>query len=404
MKTAERAKDLPLEEVRGRLASSFRAQMPQIEQSVLKRVQSVSDPATPADPEYVSGMQEAVHDAIEYAIDGIEVGDRPAEPIPAAVSRQAHRAARNGIALDAVLRRCHAGDRALTEWITGAALNLPVACLQEIARTHGLLVDHLTAEMASEYMRELGRLEQSSDQRLRARIQDLLKGNREHDPDLAYDLSGWNLGIIAQGTGVGGTIRDIGRRLGHQILAVPAGEDERLWLWLGGRRRPDPDEIERQLESRLPDLSHVTLGEPHYGSAGWRRTHTEAMTALWVAHHQPGQVTRHRDVILESAVLRDPCVLTSLIEAYLLPLEGRGDTGEILKETLRAYFAAEQNAATTAHILNVDRGTVRRRINKVEKRLGRKLASCAPHLQVALAVEKLQEPARGKTEESARGV
>src|SRR5262249_14368679 len=81
----------------------------------------------------------------------------------------------------------------------------------------------------------------------------------------------------------------------------------------------------------------------------------------------------------------------SLHETYLAPLDEHGDSGLVLRETLRAYFAAGFNAATAAAALEVDRHTVQRRLRKVEEALGRLLHSCHAEIEVALRLEELEE-------------
>jgi len=80
----------------------------------------------------------------------------------------------------------------------------------------------------------------------------------------------------------------------------------------------------------------------------------------------------------------------SLRETYLAPLDARGDSGPVLRETLRAYFDAGFNAATAAAALQVDRHTVQRRLRKVEEALGRLLHTCHAEIEVALLLEELQ--------------
>jgi DNA-binding PucR family transcriptional regulator len=86
-----------------------------------------------------------------------------------------------------------------------------------------------------------------------------------------------------------------------------------------------------------------------------------------------------------------------LRETYLVPLDEHGDSGLVLRETLRAYFAAGFNAATAAAALEIDRHTVQRRLRKVEETLGQLLPSCHAELEVALSLEKLDhEPGRAQ--------
>jgi DNA-binding PucR family transcriptional regulator len=98
---------------------------------------------------------------------------------------------------------------------------------------------------------------------------------------------------------------------------------------------------------------------------------------------------RGTDALLLAAVLLDGSAAKSLLRAYLAPLDEHGDFGAVLRETLRAYFAAGRNAATAAAALGVDRHTIQRRLRKVEEALGRLLNDCHTEIEVALRLEEL---------------
>jgi len=105
------------------------------------------------------------------------------------------------------------------------------------------------------------------------------------------------------------------------------------------------------------------------------------------------------DVTLVAAVLRDDALAKALSETYLAPLESHGDSGAVLRETLRAYLSAGLNAATAAAALAVDRHTVQRRLRKVEEALGRLLPDCHAELVVALSLEEVEagvDPSSGR--------
>jgi DNA-binding PucR family transcriptional regulator len=79
----------------------------------------------------------------------------------------------------------------------------------------------------------------------------------------------------------------------------------------------------------------------------------------------------------------------SLRQLYLEPLAGERDGGEVLRETLRAYFEAERNVSSAAAALGVKRHTVTNRLRAAEEKLGRSLNVCAGELDVALHLEDL---------------
>ena len=87
--------------------------------------------------------------------------------------------------------------------------------------------------------------------------------------------------------------------------------------------------------------------------------------------------------------MQDELLASSLRKLYLEPLEAERDGGEVARETLRAYFAADRNVSSAAAILDVERRTVSNRLRSIEQRLGRQLSSCAVELSIALRLEQL---------------
>jgi AcrR family transcriptional regulator len=375
--------------MRRELSARLRGRLPQVEEAILARVHAVARPASKADPEYLAGLRATVRDAIEYALTGLEAGNEPAPPIPTTARTQARRAARSGVSLATVLRRYHAGDRLFFELIIGEAGDLSNESLQEILRTLGPLVDHLAAAIATEYSHEVERMHRSPAQRLGERIGRLLAGDRDSDPELAYEFDSWHVGMIIASAGAKKLVRHLATQLDCQSLLVPAANGDATWAWLGKRHDLSISAIEISLERALPVGLSLALGEPRQGIEGWRLTHLEARAALGVMLYRPERITKCRDVILISAVMRDPSLAKSLIQTYLAPLDGRGDYGEVLRRTLRAYFAADQNAVAAASVLGVARHTVERRLRSVEEKLEQTICACSAQLQVALGMEDL---------------
>jgi DNA-binding PucR family transcriptional regulator len=91
-------------------------------------------------------------------------------------------------------------------------------------------------------------------------------------------------------------------------------------------------------------------------------------------------------------MFQDDLLATSLRQLYLEPLAEERDGGETLRETLRAYFAAERNVSSAAAALSVNRHTVTSRLRTIEKRLGRPLSTCATEIDAALRLEDLGHP------------
>lgn len=119
-------------------------------------------------------------------------------------------------------------------------------------------------------------------------------------------------------------------------------------------------------------------------------THWQARAAHVVALRRSQRLTRYADVALLAAALKDEMLAGTLIDVYISPLDDRaGGGGRVLRETLRAYLAAECNVASAAVALGVARNTVVNRMRTIEARLGRPLHPCPGELEVALALDEL---------------
>jgi DNA-binding PucR family transcriptional regulator len=170
-----------------------------------------------------------------------------------------------------------------------------------------------------------------------------------------------------------------------------------VWAWLGGRQRLAAGEVGRLLDSSEPCEVSLAIGEPGWGTEGWRLTHRQAQAALLIALQKPQRLTCYADVALLASVLRDDLLARSLVGIYLSPL-GKGSRGAVLRQTLRAYFAAERNASSTASALGVARHTVENRLRAIEQKLGRTLHTHQAELEVALRLEELDRPSTEEVE------
>lgn len=379
-----------LKKVRLELVVRLRGRLEEIEDSIFVRVRTLAETASVEDPEYVAGLRATIAESLDFGLAHIERGEDWTGPIPSTAAEQARRSARAGVRLDTVLRRYAAGDRLLGDFIMDEADCFSSQALRQILRAHGPQVDRLMAAVATEYMDELARMKRSPTQRLAERVQRLVAGESPVDVGgLEYTFDAWHLGMIVKGAQAEAEIRALASGLDSRVLVVPRG-DGIVWAWLGARRPLAVPDIERLLSSGIGGDSQVAVGEPRRGLEGWRLTHHEAQAAQEVMLRKPQRLTRARDVILLAAVFRDEALAKSLFETYLAPLEGHGDSGAVLRETLRAYFSAGLNAATAAAALAVDRHTVQRRLRKVEEALGRLLPDCHAELVVALGLDELE--------------
>ena len=378
-------------EIRVELVERLRTRSAEIEDAIFSRVRALASPAESEDAEYRAGLRATVAESVDFALTSIERGEESTEAIPPASAAQARRAARSGVGLDTVLRRYAAGDRLVSEIIMGEAGRFPNEALRQVLRTQSPHVDRLMAAVASEYMAELELMRRSPAQRVAERVKRLLAGDAPFDAEgLDYEFEAWHLGLVITGARAEVSARTLAAGVNREPLVVKRS-DSSAWAWLGGRQPLDLDDVQRYLAAGV--LGDVTLavGEPRWGVDGWRLSHHEAKAAQQVMLRRSQPLIRASSVILLAAVLRDEALARSLRETYLAPLDGQGDSGSVLRETLRAYFAAGFNAATAAAALEIDRHTVQRHLRKVEEALGRLLPSCHAELEVALRLEELDD-------------
>jgi hypothetical protein len=359
------------------------------------------------DAQYLAGLRATVGAAVEHALAGIQACGREVEPPPPQALAQARLAARVGVSLDAVVRRYVIGSASMGDFIVQEAdrCEPPVGgpVLREALRAQAAVLDRMIVAVTEEYGRETRRLGRSGEQRRRERVGQLLAGAVEELGETGYALETWHVGAIAVGPGAAEALRGIASARGARLLCVPGGE-RGLWAWFGLRDRPvaGAREVQDGAIGAISAVSGLTLalGEPARGLAGWRSTHRGAQLAYMVARHRPGGgVTRYRDVALEAAALSDELLERTLHASCLEPLEDERGGGSVRRRALRAVFGAEHNISSAASLLEVDRATVRRWLEDIERRLGHRLHERRAEIELALRLEELRHNSDQDTRE-----
>jgi hypothetical protein len=384
-----------IEEVPTGLADRLRARRAEIEQATLTRVHSVADSTETSDPEYTNGLRAAVAAALEYGIEAVECSEDRPPPIPKALLSQARLAATHGVRLETVLRRYVAGYILLGDFVVEEAESsgpLDGAALKRLLRVQATLLDRIIAAVSEEYARKGVDQADSAERRRADRVRRLLEGERLDTSELAYDFDAHHIGAVVSSLDAAETIRALATALDCRLLLVRQREGP-LWAWFGARRRLDSENLEGRLLAGWPGQIAVALGEPAKGLAGWRLTHQQARAALPIALDRWPPVVRYAEVALLASISQDDLLVASLNQLYLTPLRAERDGGNALRETLRAYFAAERNASSAAAALGVRRQTVTKRLRVAEELLGRPLGSCAIEVEAALSLEELDRAA-----------
>jgi hypothetical protein len=404
-------------DARAVVVERLRARRDELVQAIFARVRGEEFVRAGAeDAAYVAGLRATVAAALEYAIEGIEHGEEGAGRVPVVALEQARRAARGGVGLDTVLRRYAAGQRLMNDVVMTEADGISTQALRRVLGSLGSLVEGLTAAVATEYKQEAGRAGRSLQQRRSEQVRRLLAGVPDDTDDLGYELDAWHLGAIAVGRGAGEIVRELAAGVDSRLLSV-AADERSVWAWFGGakklacvdverrvlgmRSHPPADEMEsggvgsHRIGSHPPVV--FAVGEPARGIEGWRSTHRQAQAALVVALRRSESrggresipLTRYADVALLAAALGDELLSRSLIAIYLAPLKDARRGDPVLRETLRAYLAAERSVSSAAAALGVVRKTVENRLETIEERLGRSLHPFPAELEIALLLDEL---------------
>ncbi len=408
MRIVENGRTKAPEDAAAEIGSRLRLRHSTICEAIIARIR---DPATfglvaSEDAEYLAGLRTTVVVAVDYVLTGMERGEEWSGPVPSAAVEQAHRAARWGVSLDTIMLRYIAGHRVLGEFVKDEVDLVGYSShghvLHQLRRTQESLLERVMAVVANEYQQEHKRLQRSPEQGRRELVQRLLTGEYADPTILNYEFDAWHLGVIAVDARAEKAIRHLAHGLGRQLLSVVCGEGT-VWAWLGGHGKLTVADIERLLSSGGISGVRLAIGDLHKGLDGWRLTHREAQAALPVALSGSQTLTRCADVPLEAALLRHDLLTRVLMENYLLPLSNQRDGGLVFRETLRAYFAKECNAAKAGVALRVDRHTVGRRLRAIEEALGRLIPACRAELEVALHLEQLDSVQEYVRDHVARG-
>jgi hypothetical protein len=375
------------------LEDRLRARRGELEQATLARIAAIADPGATPDPAYVAGLRAALAAALDYGLAAIaDPGGEPG-PVPLELLSQARLAARNGVSLEAVLRRYAAGHSLLADTLLdeAAAAGIGAAELQGAMRALAGRYDCVVAAVSEEYGREAEADPQSSERRRYALLRRLLAGEPLDPSQLGYDFDVHHLALVASGAAAARALASLGERLDRRLLLAEP-DDQSAWAWLGGRRAFECEELGLIASFPWPEGAALACGEPGQGLGGWRLSHRQAAAALPVAQRATNTFVHYAEVALLAAVLQDDVLATSLRQAYLAPLAQERDGGAAAKDTLRAYFAAAGNVSSAAAALGVNRATVRSRISAIEERLERPLDSSTAEIDVALRLDALESP------------
>jgi hypothetical protein len=383
------------------LARRLRSREAELQEAIFAHMRSVvPDVIADEDEQLGRGLREMIAACMDCGLSSIERGAPWSGSMPPAVAVHVSRAASGGVSLTTALGRCVAGHTLGWSLVLNevACNDLPdeqrFALLLQVSAALGSLLARVQAEVASAHSLEIKRRARSHEQCRAEIVHRLLAGESPDDSEraeLGYELDAWHLAVIVTGADAESTVRSLAAALGRQLLIIRHNA-ETVRAWLGGERKLMITDIEQVLSAQAEADVFVAASETARGLDGWRVTNREAEAAQLVARcsGQAG-LTRYLDVAPEANALQDQALQDSLIGTYLSPLDGMRIGGQAARRTLRALFDAEHNVSSAAHKLNVDRSTVHRQRNEIERRLGCRLPEHQVDIEIALRVEELLE-------------
>jgi hypothetical protein len=384
------------------IVARLRERSGEIERQIAARLrQQVPHARADADPANRDLTTRATGALIDQALALIDraLREEPLAPptLEPAVTVHVQDAARAGISLGIVLRRCIVAHQELCELvdqeIERGGLSLASAPARHARGALEALLERLTALAEQQYIQERERLTRAPLRRRMATVRQLLAGERVHvEPgSLDYDLhASWHLGLVATEFAPG-TLEVLVRDSDLTMLLVP-GRGRSAWAWLGTYEPESLRVSAGVLATVCATNASMAAGEPRKGIEGWRQTHLEAREALPLALRARARVVRYGDNPLLAAAVQNE-TLSHWLLGLLAPLRAEGDLGARACESVRAYIRSECSRSSAAVASGVSRHTVQAHVNMVEQLLGRPLNTCLAEVDAALALMELDRRA-----------
>jgi hypothetical protein len=214
-------------------------------------------------------------------------------------------------------------------------------------------------------------------------IRRLIDGDPIAAAQLDFDIEQYHLGVVAWGSEPGEAIHDLARSLERVSFTVGALNGTR-WGWISGAR-PLGEATERRLAGyEAPAESGIAVGLEGYGDIGFRTTNGQALRARWVARRLDLRVVFYADVAIEALASSNRMEARSFVAHELRGIDDDSSVSMRIRETILAYFTAEQNAASAAAALGIHQQTVANRLRAAEERLGHPVVSRRVELETAL--------------------
>lgn len=263
-----------------------------------------------------------------------------------------------------------------------------------------IYIDRVVVEIVGEYDRENSAWLRRAVAR-RSEVVDRILRGEPTDVDeagvvLGYDLRGHHAALLLRATADGDPdavgialerhLQRLADRLSvTRVLGVPTGVRS-LSAWLGTPQPlADADLVAAAEDVHEPGLS-VAAGTSLPDVAGFRRSHEQALRALRVATHRPGDpaVTSYAAFDVPALLSHDDVETREFVARALGALGERNASAERLRDTVRVWLEEGGNARLASERLFTHKNTVIYRVQRAEQLLGEPVRDRALRLQLAL--------------------
>lgn len=212
---------------------------------------------------------------------------------------------------------------------------------------------------------------------------------------LRIPLSGWHLGcaigappgVALERRAVDGIVYLFTRVVGSDRMLRYESSAGNVHVWVTTDRPPQAPRVE-DLHVTAPVL--VGIGEPHQGTAGFRRTFLEASDALRLAASlgDKGGVS-YGDAALAIVLSQDEERARWFIEHELRELATDSPEMADMRNTLRIFFDTRMRIAPAAERLFLHRNTLINRLERIQAVLGHSVSERSAETQAALVLDIL---------------
>jgi DNA-binding PucR family transcriptional regulator len=326
---------------------------------------------------------------------------------PAASLEYARRRAQRGTPLTALLRAYRLGHTCVSDWLLKEVARQTSDAQMLTAATMGMsrivagYVDQTSEEIVAAYTKERENWLRNRSAARRARIRDLLSGQRINisttEAILGYRLRQYHVGLVCWSADAAAAVDNI-TRLEHAISRVAtqagcAGEPvfvprdvSSAWAWLPLGIRDRFDAAAASTAGIDGDI-YFAFGDAAKGTAGFRLTHQQAIAAQAVAlagGSAPPRAVAFSEVAPVAMMLGSADLLRAWVLSTLGGLAADDEHHARLRDTLLVFLQNGGSYKTTAERLVLHKNTVQYRIRKAEESLGRPVSENRHDVELAL--------------------